>query len=173
MLIGEEAEPNPRKIPGHGHPNHTGRSARGLGALTCVGYRGRARPEPPAAESGRALSRLSRGDRDVLLLTALADLSQDEIAQALNIPCGTVRSRLHRARRKLRQALPDISAAPVAFAMVDRSLRDVIIVDPAAYRFLGSYECKAGTYIGSVALLAGGIVDKPGQRPGPARARFP
>jgi RNA polymerase sigma factor (sigma-70 family) len=56
----------------------------------------------------RALGRLSKGDRDVLLLMALADLSHDEIAQALDIPYGTVCSRLHRARRKLRQALPDI-----------------------------------------------------------------
>ena len=54
----------------------------------------------------RALTRLSAGDRDVLLLTALADLSREEIAQALDIPTGTVGSRLHRARKKLRAALP-------------------------------------------------------------------
>jgi RNA polymerase sigma-70 factor (ECF subfamily) len=52
-----------------------------------------------------ALSGLSRGDRDVLLLYAWADLAYDEIATALRIPLGTVRSRLHRARRKVREAL--------------------------------------------------------------------
>ena len=52
-----------------------------------------------------ALARLPRGDRDVLLLVAWADLSYEETAQTLDIPLGTVRSRLHRARRRLREAL--------------------------------------------------------------------
>lgn len=52
-----------------------------------------------------ALTKLSLGDRDVLLLYAWADLAYDEIAAALGIPLGTVRSRLHRARRKVREAL--------------------------------------------------------------------
>ncbi|MGW0552525.1 RNA polymerase sigma factor [Streptomyces altiplanensis] len=51
-----------------------------------------------------ALARLSAGDRHVLLLFAWADLSYQEIAEALDIPVGTVRSRLNRARRKLRPA---------------------------------------------------------------------
>ncbi|GAA2766491.1 RNA polymerase sigma factor [Streptomyces paradoxus] len=49
-----------------------------------------------------ALARLSAGDRHVLLLFAWADLGYQEIAEALGIPVGTVRSRLNRARRKLR-----------------------------------------------------------------------
>jgi len=52
-----------------------------------------------------ALAGLSAGDRDVLLLIAWADLSYEETAAALGIPVGTVRSRLHRARRKVREAL--------------------------------------------------------------------
>jgi RNA polymerase sigma factor (sigma-70 family) len=52
-----------------------------------------------------ALARLSRGERDVLLLVALADFSHEEIAQALGIPYGTVGSRLSRARKKIRNAL--------------------------------------------------------------------
>ncbi|MBB5627267.1 RNA polymerase sigma factor [Sphaerisporangium krabiense] len=52
-----------------------------------------------------ALARLSQGDRDVLLLIAWGDLSYDEVSQALGIPVGTVRSRLNRARRKVREAL--------------------------------------------------------------------
>jgi RNA polymerase sigma factor (sigma-70 family) len=52
-----------------------------------------------------ALAGLPAGDRDVLLLIAWADLSYEETAAALGIPVGTVRSRLHRARRKVREAL--------------------------------------------------------------------
>jgi len=52
-----------------------------------------------------ALASLSAGERDVLLLVAWADLSYEETATALEIPLGTVRSRLHRARRKVREAL--------------------------------------------------------------------
>jgi RNA polymerase sigma factor (sigma-70 family) len=52
-----------------------------------------------------ALARLSRGDRDVLLLVAWADCTYEEVASVLDIPVGTVRSRLNRARRKVRQAL--------------------------------------------------------------------
>lgn len=52
-----------------------------------------------------ALADLSDGDRDVLLLIAHAQLSYAEVAQALEIPVGTVRSRLNRARRSVRTAL--------------------------------------------------------------------
>jgi RNA polymerase sigma-70 factor (ECF subfamily) len=52
-----------------------------------------------------ALAALAARDRDVLLLIAWADLSYDQVASALEIPVGTVRSRLNRARRKVREAL--------------------------------------------------------------------
>ncbi|GAA3935590.1 RNA polymerase sigma factor [Actinomadura viridis] len=52
-----------------------------------------------------AIGGLSQGDRDVLLLVALGELRGDEVAKALGIPPGTVRSRLNRARRKLRKTL--------------------------------------------------------------------
>ncbi|MGQ4717833.1 RNA polymerase sigma factor [Streptomyces anulatus] len=52
-----------------------------------------------------ALAELSAGDRHVLLLVAWADLNYQEVAEALSIPVGTVRSRLNRARRKVRLAL--------------------------------------------------------------------
>jgi len=52
-----------------------------------------------------ALARLAPGDRDVLLLVAWGQLSYDEVADALDIPQGTVGSRLNRARRKVRKAL--------------------------------------------------------------------
>ena len=52
-----------------------------------------------------ALARLPAVHRDALLLVALGDLSYEEAAVALGVPVGTVRSRLSRARGKLRQAL--------------------------------------------------------------------
>jgi RNA polymerase sigma factor (sigma-70 family) len=56
-------------------------------------------------ELARALATLAQGDREVLLLVAWADLSYAEVATALGIPLGTVRSRLNRARTKVRAAL--------------------------------------------------------------------
>ncbi|QKV80330.1 RNA polymerase sigma factor [Amycolatopsis sp. Hca4] len=53
-----------------------------------------------------ALGQMPRRQRDVLLLFALADLDYGEIATALAIPVGTVRSALHRARKRLRDVLP-------------------------------------------------------------------
>ncbi|MDL4821512.1 RNA polymerase sigma factor [Actinomadura opuntiae] len=60
-----------------------------------------------AASSGLspALARLRHGDRDVLLLVALAELSYPEVAEALGIAYGTVCSRLSRARKQVRAAL--------------------------------------------------------------------
>jgi RNA polymerase sigma-70 factor (ECF subfamily) len=57
------------------------------------------------AELRTALERLAEADRDVLLLAALAELSYAEIAMALDIPIGTVRSRLSRARAAMRAHL--------------------------------------------------------------------
>ena len=57
-----------------------------------------------------ALVTLAPDDRDVLLLIAWEDLSYDEVATALAIPIGTVRSRLSRARRRIREALNDMAA---------------------------------------------------------------
>ncbi|MEV0092472.1 RNA polymerase sigma factor [Streptomyces sp. NPDC050738] len=52
-----------------------------------------------------ALAGLSPRNRDVLLLIAWGDLDYAEAAEALGIPVGTVRSRLHRARSAVRAAL--------------------------------------------------------------------
>ncbi len=64
---------------------------------------------PAAAESASrselaAVVRvLPAGQRDVLLLRFVDDLSLEEIAGALGIPIGTVKSRLHNALAKLRE----------------------------------------------------------------------
>ncbi|WP_203780293.1 sigma-70 family RNA polymerase sigma factor [Paractinoplanes rishiriensis] len=55
------------------------------------------------------LARLPVGEREVLTLVSQAQLSYPEVARALGIPIGTVRSRLHSARKRLRAALPDLA----------------------------------------------------------------
>jgi RNA polymerase sigma-70 factor (ECF subfamily) len=52
-----------------------------------------------------ALRSLRPAEREVLLLHAWAELSYEEIALATDVPLGTVRSRLHRARTKVRAEL--------------------------------------------------------------------
>ncbi len=59
-----------------------------------------------------AVRSLGRGDRDVLLLRAWGDLSYDEIAEALAIPLGTVRSRLNRARQHVQTHLAEHAPDP-------------------------------------------------------------
>jgi RNA polymerase sigma factor (sigma-70 family) len=73
----------------------------------------RAAAQPAAEDAGEAvraelltaLRLLSRRDREAVLLFAWADLSYEEMAVALEVPVGTVRSRLARARRHLRERL--------------------------------------------------------------------
>lgn len=55
-----------------------------------------------------ALADLRQEDREILLLHAWADLSDDEIAATLSIPLGTVKSRLHRTRNRLRNRIGGI-----------------------------------------------------------------
>lgn len=62
---------------------------------------------PPAADAREELSlvlaALPEAQREVLLLRFVDDLELSEIADALSIPLGTVKSRLHQALQKLRE----------------------------------------------------------------------
>lgn len=53
----------------------------------------------------RTLRSMAAIDRETLLLYAWADLTYEGIALAMDVPVGTVRSRLNRARRVLRTEL--------------------------------------------------------------------
>ena len=61
----------------------------------------------------RGFRRLSIDHRAVVVLHHYLDLSLDEVADALGVPVGTVRSRLHYAMRGLRAAL-DADARPAS-----------------------------------------------------------
>jgi RNA polymerase sigma-70 factor (ECF subfamily) len=52
-----------------------------------------------------ALNGIPEGDRDALLLMVWNDLTYAEVAEALDVPLGTVRSRISRARLRLRAHL--------------------------------------------------------------------
>ena len=52
-----------------------------------------------------AIDALPDGEREALLLFAWEDLSYQDVAEALELPIGTVRSRLNRARVQLRELL--------------------------------------------------------------------
>ncbi|MBM6404420.1 RNA polymerase sigma factor [Phycicoccus sp. CSK15P-2] len=52
-----------------------------------------------------AMERLSENDREILRLVAWEQLARDEIAVAMGLSRATVRLRLHRARRRLTEAM--------------------------------------------------------------------
>jgi len=72
-------------------------------------------PNPGPAESmekkeiretvQRALNSLSDDDAKVILLRDLQDVPYEEVARVLEVPVGTVKSRLHRARQALKSEL--------------------------------------------------------------------
>jgi RNA polymerase sigma factor (sigma-70 family) len=63
-------------------------------------------------ELASALAELRRDEREILLLHAWAELTDSEIAAALGIPAGTVKSRLSRTREKLRNRLEPVGQEP-------------------------------------------------------------
>jgi RNA polymerase sigma factor (sigma-70 family) len=83
--------------------------------LTALRKRAHDQPEDPVEDDTRldaermkptlleALLALSDDDRETFLLLALGQLTYEEVASALGIPIGTVRSRIHRARGHLRE----------------------------------------------------------------------
>jgi RNA polymerase sigma-70 factor (ECF subfamily) len=58
-----------------------------------------------------ALGKLDAGQRKVLALRFYADLQLDEIAELIDVPLGTIKSRLHRAIAALRTSLTEKSLA--------------------------------------------------------------
>ncbi len=75
----------------------------------------------PAQEDGMretdimaAVNRLPDDQRSVLLLISVEDLSYADAARVLDVPIGTVMSRLARAREKLRRLMQDERPAGVS-----------------------------------------------------------
>jgi RNA polymerase sigma factor (sigma-70 family) len=79
------------------------------------GFTDRVDDRVSAGAAGRqlaaGLARLPEELRDTLLLVAWGDLSYEQVAGALGVPVGTVRSRVSRARSRLRRTLGTNPAA--------------------------------------------------------------
>lgn len=72
-----------------------------------------AAPEDARLDSMRAaIAQLPEPQRETLLLRLAHELSYEEIAEALGIPVGTVRSRLHHALNQLRATLNPPTSSP-------------------------------------------------------------
>jgi RNA polymerase sigma-70 factor (ECF subfamily) len=85
-----------------------GRAAGHVESTTELGeVAGRVDAQALRGELADALVALPREELEVLLLWTYPQLSYAEIAAALGVPIGTVRSRLHRARGKVRTRLND------------------------------------------------------------------
>jgi RNA polymerase sigma-70 factor (ECF subfamily) len=70
--------------------------------------------EERANQVRQALNSLSSEHRTILVLREMESCDYDEIASLLNVPIGTVRSRLHRARLELRERLASMEAVAPA-----------------------------------------------------------
>jgi len=75
-------------------------------------------PERCAAQSeqqatiGRALLRLSPRDRALIVMREMQDLSYEDIADVLEMPLGTLKAALFRARERLRRELTAAGVQP-------------------------------------------------------------
>ncbi len=65
--------------------------------------------DPPDPAIERALAQLPLMQREAVVLRYLFDLSVPQIAAMVDVPEGTIKSRLHRALARLRKELPDES----------------------------------------------------------------
>ena len=96
------------------HLRHSDRGQRAVERMKAVGSDDQADVAIGRAEAAllgptlaRALDGIPACDRDALLLMAWNDLSYQQVAEALEIPIGTVRSRISRARLRLRDRLSE------------------------------------------------------------------
>jgi RNA polymerase sigma-70 factor (ECF subfamily) len=95
----------------HNHRRHEIVELRAIAAMTpergaaIDGVEARVDAERMRGLLAQALADLPAEEADVLCLLVWAELGQAEIAEALAIPLGTVKSRLSRARGRLRDAL--------------------------------------------------------------------
>lgn len=61
---------------------------------------------------GRALRTLSERDRAIVLMREVHEMSYEEIAGVMDVPLGTLKSTLHRARERLRLELASAGVVP-------------------------------------------------------------
>jgi RNA polymerase sigma-70 factor (ECF subfamily) len=87
-------------------------------------------PQLELRELERAIARLSAEQRETLLLVTLEGLKYEEVAQVCDVPTGTVRSRLSRAREELRRMMEGTIARQGSQPFTPRSEGAPFIVEP-------------------------------------------
>jgi RNA polymerase sigma-70 factor (ECF subfamily) len=98
-------------------PGAEQRASPGAGGIADASSLGGSGPTVPPDQAAvdrkidleQILGRLDPPHREILLLREMQQMSYEEIATSLNVPRGTVESRLHRARAELRRHLKDYS----------------------------------------------------------------
>lgn len=116
VLRGLRRLQDPARFPGWVYAIATRRCADAIrGSVRLRAFRDKSEVDPTNSEPPRgaderldmrdALARLQRDQAVVMAMFYGADLSVEEIATALSIPAGTVKSRLHNARETLKSTL--------------------------------------------------------------------
>ena len=72
-------------------------------------------------EVGEAMNKLSQDHRDILVMVCVQGMKYEETAKVLDIPVGTVRSRLSRARTLLNELMLD-DAGSQGFSIIDKEV---------------------------------------------------
>ena len=72
-------------------------------------------------EVGEAMNQLSQDHKDILIMVCVQGMKYEETAEALDIPIGTVRSRLSRARTLLQELVEDTSGNQ-GFSIIDQEV---------------------------------------------------
>ena len=85
-------------------------------------------------EIAGAITSLPQGERDALLLFAWESMPYDQIAIALDVPVGTVRSRLNRARGRLRELVRENAEEQVTAALRPDRVLPVDQGDPGLFK---------------------------------------
>jgi RNA polymerase sigma-70 factor (ECF subfamily) len=79
----------------------------------------------PLRDLDRALARISDEQRRVILLTGLEGTSYEEAATILDVPLGTIRSRVSRGRKSLRKLMDRRGGPTVSRAVPKRRCLDL------------------------------------------------
>jgi uncharacterized glyoxalase superfamily protein PhnB len=86
------------------------------------------------ADVAAAIATLKQGERDALLLFAWEGMPYDQIATALDVPVGTVRSRLNRARGRLRELVGENEEEQVTATLRPDRIYPVDPGDPGLFK---------------------------------------
>ena len=110
----------------------------------------------------RAIAKLPSSQRSVILLVGLEGMSYGEVAAVLNVPVGTIRSRLARGREALRRLTGIVDAGEADTVMAGPSLRD---------RPIRRFDGPAGR--SEIAVDRGGLLSRrPAGRPSKRSSLF-